>query len=224
MESINSLFNNQRRLQIWCRKYHRQVWLLTIVSKNLERCFYLDRYKHFQPIFSHAKFGFRKRRSCVLQLLVTLEIIYKSLEEGKKKSIWYIQTTRVFDQVDYGQLMRKLHEYDVPGKLLNLLKSYLTYRQQRVRVNGHYSDYVKVTNGFPQVSILSSVLFLIYVNDLSGNSHNSIRLLNADDANFLNFNLIFPEIKRWSEIQNLPLNLDKCSHMSTYNKITFYTF
>ena len=45
---------------------------------------------------------------------------------------------------------KKFHEYGVRGKLLSLLKSYLTNRQQRVRVKGHYLDYVNVTGGVPQ--------------------------------------------------------------------------
>ena len=76
---------------------------------------------------------------------------------------------KAFDHVDHGLLLRKLHEYGVQGKLLNLLKSYLTNQQQRVRVNGHYSEYVNVTSGVPQGSILSSLHFLIYINDLPGN-------------------------------------------------------
>ena len=200
---------------------YRQVSLLTIASKIFERCIYLDLYKHFEPILSPAQFGFRKRRSCVLQLLVTLETIYKSLEEGKQINMVYTDFEKAFDHVDHGILLRKLHEYGVRGKLLNLLKSYLANRQQRVRVNGHYSDYVNVTSGVPQGSILSSLLFLIYINDLPGNCHNSIPLLNADDAKFLHigepgleFQLDLARNERWSEIHKLPLNIDKCSQMS----------
>ena len=133
----------------------------------------------------------------------------------------YTDNEKAFDHVDHGLLMRKLHEYDVQGKLLNLLKPYLTNRQQRVRVNGHYSEYVNVTSGVPQRSILSSLLFLIYINKLPGNGHNSIPLLNADDAKFLHigapglkFQLDLSRSQRRSEMQKLPLNLDKCSHMS----------
>ena len=58
-------------------------------------------------------------------------------------------------------------------------------------------------------------------NDLPGNCDNSIPLLNADDAKFLHigapglkFQLDLSRSQRWSELQKLPLNLDKCSHMS----------
>ena len=56
---------------------------------------------------------------------------------------------KAFIHVDHGPLLQKLHKYGVQGKLLNLLKSYLTNREQRVRVHSHYSDYVNVTIGVP---------------------------------------------------------------------------
>ena len=82
--------------------------------------------------------------------MITLETIYKSLEEGKQDNMVYTDYEKTFDHVDHGLLLRKLHEYGVRGKLLNLLKSYLTNRNQRVRVNGRYSEYINVTRGVPK--------------------------------------------------------------------------
>ena len=123
----------------------------------MERCIYLDLYKHFEPILRLGVFGLRKRRSFVLQLLVTLATIYKSLEEGKQVNMVYTDYEKAFDHVDHGLMLRKLHKYGVRGKRLNL-KSYLTNRQQRVKVFGHYSEYVNITIGVPQ-DLFSLVYF-----------------------------------------------------------------
>ncbi len=50
-------------------------------------------------------------------------------------------------------------------------------------VNGSESDVVKVISGVPQGSVLSPLLFLIYVNDLCNItlSHGSKVTMNADD-------------------------------------------
>ena len=46
-------------------------------------------------------------------------------------------------------------------------KSYLSYRNQYVSVNGHESDLAAINCSVPQGSVLEPLLFLLYVNDLN---------------------------------------------------------
>ena len=68
----------------------------------------------------------------------------------------YTDYEKAFHHVDHCLLFRKVHENGVREKLPNLLKSYLNNRQ-RVRVNGHDSDYVNVTRVLPK-----ALLSLVY--------------------------------------------------------------
>ena len=54
-------------------------------------------------------------------------------------------------------------------------------RKQRVYVRGFSSDWVNVTSGVPQGSVLGPTLFIIFVNDMP-NVINSMLLMFADDT------------------------------------------
>ena len=46
------------------------------------------------------------------------------------------------------------------------MKSYPTNRLQRCKINNSFSEWGKVLNGPPQVSILGSLVFNIFLNDI----------------------------------------------------------
>ena len=73
---------------------------------------------------------------------------------------------KAFDIVNHDLLIAKLAANGFSHESLNLIRSYLTDRKQRIRINHTYSSYSDVTCGAPQGSILGPLLFNIDICDM----------------------------------------------------------
>ena len=109
---------------------------------------------------------------------------YDAIQNKQTTTLLLMDFTKAFDTVSHEILMHKLYHYGIRGPAYELIASYLSRRNQFVVVDNTQSSLKLINIGVPHGSILGSLLFLIYVNDICNATNCNPRLF-ADDACFV---------------------------------------
>ena len=212
---------------------YRPVSLTSQVCKVLESIVRKQILGHLAEnnILRDEQHGFREGRSCLTNLLETIEQWTEIIDDGDGIDVAYLDFRKAFDLVSHKHLIYKMSKYGITNQVLNWVASFLHQRTQRVVVRGATSESLAVTSGVPQGSVLGPVLFLIYINDLPLEVISPLSLF-ADDSkiftrivseknkgkqNSINGNEILQKdldtIKEWAERWKMEFNVDKCKIM-----------
>ena len=200
---------------------YRPISLTSIPCKLLERLIKNAILNHLckNGLISRAQHGFLPGRSCTTNMLIFMDSLTDARDRGLITDAVFFDFAKAFDRVPHIPLLHKLTAYGISGSLYNWISSFLSGRTFRVRIGSTLSSPSPVLSGVPQGSVLGPLLLLIYVNDLPDNlTCNS--LLYADDlkiwsaADPSNLQMDIDAIKRWSDDWDLPINDEKCAHMS----------
>jgi len=162
---------------------YRPVSLTSVVCKLMESIIKdaLTHYLEVNAIISPHQHGFMTGRSCLTNLLETLECWTKALDEGLGIDVLYLDYRKAFDSVPHKRLIERINEYGITGKLLEWVRSFLYSRKTKVGIRGSFSDWFEVLSGVPQGSVLGPLLFLLFVNELPLWIVNNMRMF-ADDT------------------------------------------
>ena len=194
---------------------YRPISLLCIISKVLECCVLNRINDRLEDLIADCQHGFRSGRSCVTNLLETLDYIGAILDRAGQVDCVYLDMSKAFDKVRHDLLMEKLRDAGFRGNLLKWFCVYLCGRRQRVTVLGATSRDLPVTSGVPQGSILGPALFLLYVNNLADSILNSKVAMFADDTQ------VYKAVMSEDDGASLQQDLDNLSSWSAASGLAF---
>ena len=164
-----------------CKTNYRPISLLPVFGKLFEKIIFDSIYGHLQKnsLLTPHQSGFQPGDSTINQLLSITHKIYGSFDNvpSLETRAVFLDLSKAFDRVWHEGLLYKLECSGISGKLLSLLRNFLTNRQQRVVLNGKNSSWLTVTSGVPQGSVLGPLFFLVYINDIVEGLQNNIKLL-----------------------------------------------
>ncbi len=139
-------------------------------------------------ILYELQFGFRNNHSTNLTIIDIVERIRDALDKGENVIEIYLDLQKAFDTVNHEILLNKLAHYGIQGKQQSWFSGYLSDRCQFVTINNIQSECKSINIGVPQGSVLSPVLFVLYINDIRNIariSDTAIKLFDDDTNVFL---------------------------------------
>ena len=162
-------------------------------------------------------------------MISLIEHLRTALDKKGYAGAVLMDLSKAFDCINHDLLIAKLHAYGFGIGALKTIKSYLTNRKQRVKINTSFSSWSDLLTGVPQGSVLGPLLFNIYLNDLFWiNEFTEVCNL-ADDTTFYSSDFELENLVRdlehdsllaieWFESNYMKLNTDKCHLLIAGNK------
>ena len=169
-------------------------------------------------IISEKQYGFRKKYATYMALIDLVDTISCNFDDFFFTVGVFLDLSKAFDTIDHTILINKLQCYGVRGSACNWFVSYLQNRKQYVIFNKTESEYKEISCGVPQGSILGTLLFMLYINDIEHVSDIIKPILFADDTSLFHYHTCFNTL-----IQEVNIQLHTFSTWFNTNKLSLNT-
>ncbi|KAL0148195.1 hypothetical protein M9458_056516 [Cirrhinus mrigala] len=187
---------------------YRPVALTSVVMKSFEKLVLAYLKDITGPLLDPLQFAYRANRLVDDAVNIGLYFILQHLDRpGTYVRILFVDFSSAFNTIIPSLLHTKLNQLSVPSSICQWITSFLTDRQQLVRLRKFTSSSRSTNTGAPQGCVLSPLLFSLYTNDCTSKDP-SVKLLKfADDTTEVK------ELAVWCSHNNLELNKLKTVEM-----------
>ena len=195
---------------------YRPISLTSIPCKLMERMVRDAMMDHLYSnnVIVPEQHGFVLRKSVVTNLLEMVDRISDGIDKGFHVLVVFLDFAKAFDRVCHTSLRAKLIACKFCPGIVDWVSDFLSRRQQRVVMGQHTADWVDVSSGVPQGSVLGPLLFVIFINDMPAAVSHLVRLF-ADDSKLI------ATIRSTSDLSTLQLDLDALSEWSKTWRMLF---
>uniref|UniRef100_A0A672L4P2 Reverse transcriptase domain-containing protein n=1 Tax=Sinocyclocheilus grahami TaxID=75366 RepID=A0A672L4P2_SINGR len=176
------------------------------------------------PLLDPLQFAYRANRSVDDAVNMGLHYVLQHLDRpGTYVRILFVDFSSAFNTIIPNLLLPKLTQLSVPTSVCQWINSFLTDRQQLVRLGKYTSSTRTISTGAPQGCVLSPLLFSLYTNDCTSKDP-SVKLLKfADDTTLIGliqdgdesaYRQEVEQLAVWCSLNNLALNTLKTVEMT----------
>lgn len=208
----------------------RPISQLPTISKGYEKIIdnILRTECNERKLLDPFQFGFQPGCSTIHAVAKIVSDIAAGLSKGSPTMAVLIDLQSAFDVIWHKGMIFKLHKLKIKPPVVALIKNYLSGRKFHVKINDIKSMTKDILAGTPQGSIISALLFILYLNDLPQPQNflcKIIRLLFADDIIMYvtTKNIQFARLAMNNYLKNiyeyltkwkLKMNINKCESIS----------
>ena len=145
---------------------YRPISNLSTISKILERLALAQLRPHLLSSTNFCPFqsGFRTGHSTETALLELLNDVFTAGDDRRFTVVIGLDISAAFDTISHTVLLHRLQtDFGLSSVVLDWVRSYLSDRQQYVKIGQHSSALFHCRSGVPQGSVLGPLLFAAYV-------------------------------------------------------------
>jgi hypothetical protein len=154
----------------------RGISFISTIAKLYEAILYKRLQHHVKPMLNVQQAGFTEQRGCPENIFTLTECAsFRYYHLDKSTYILFCDLAKAYDSVwRNGLYYKMIHEYNIPPHFVNIIRQIYSSVQCCILYGGFTSTPFTPHKGLLQGSVLSPLLFNLYINELVGILHTNL--------------------------------------------------